>query len=159
MSLPNSKTYVEMNLNPYLKSQIANLISTANLIVGAKNSQISKFHYFTETYPLFRTFKSISVIKIVCNSGVMLSLSLRHEIRCPHNLCYQYIEELLLFLLYVNDLTDIFTDAVTDKLYADDVKTYSSVIVNEKVIGQELQQNLNKLTKWASHWQLTDFII
>ena len=73
----------------------------------------------------------------------MLSLSLRHEIRCPHNLCYQYIEELLLFLLYVNDLTDIFTDAVTVKLYTDDVKTYSSVIVNEKVIGQELQQNLN----------------
>ena len=31
---------------------------------------------------------------------------------------------------------------------ADDVKIYSSVIVNEKVIGQELQQNLNKLTKW-----------
>ena len=37
---------------------------------------------------------------------------------------------------------------------ADDVKIYSSVIVNEKVIGQELQQNLNKLTKWASDWQL-----
>ena len=49
----------------------------------------------------------------------------------------------LLFLLYVNDLTDIFTDAVTVKLYADDVKIYPSV--NEKVIGQELQQNLNKL--------------
>jgi len=56
----------------------------------------------------------------------------------------------VLFLLYVNDLTDIFTDAVTVKLYADDVKIYSSVIVNEKVTGQELQQNLNKLTKWAS---------
>jgi len=81
-------------------------------------------------------------------------LSLRHEIRYSHNLCYQCIEELLLlFLVYVNDLTDIFTDAVTVKLYADDVKTYSSVIVNEKVIGQELQQNLNKLTKWASDWQ------
>ena len=51
-------------------------------------------------------------------------------------------------------MTDIFTDAVTVKLYADDVKIYSSVIVNEKVIGQELQQNLNKLTKWASDWQL-----
>ena len=60
----------------------------------------------------------------------------------------------VLFLLYVNDLTDIFTDTVTVKLYADDVKIYSSVIVNEKVIGQELQQNLNKLTKWASDWQL-----
>ena len=39
--------------------------------------------------------------------------------------------------------TDIFTDAVTVKLYADDVKIYSSIIVNEKVIGQELQHNLN----------------
>ena len=58
----------------------------------------------------------------------------------------------VLFLLYINDLTDIFTDAVTVKLYADDVKIYSSIIVNEKAIGQELQQNLNKLTKWASDW-------
>ena len=33
------------------------------------------------------------------------------------------------FLLYINDLTDIFTDAVTVKLYADDVKIYSSIIV------------------------------
>ena len=60
----------------------------------------------------------------------------------------------VLFLLYINDLTDIFTDAVTVKLYADDVKIYSSIIVNENAIGQELQQNLNKLTKWASDWQL-----
>ena len=52
--------------------------------------------------------------------------------------------------LYYN----IFTDAVTVELYADDVKIYSSTIVNEKAIGQELQQNLNKLKKWASDWQL-----
>ena len=52
--------------------------------------------------------------------------------------------------LYYN----IFTDAVTVELYADDVKIYSSTIVNEKAIGQELQQNLNKLTKWTNDWQL-----
>jgi len=36
----------------------------------------------------------------------------------------------LLFLLYINDLADLFPDKVTIKLYADDVKLYSSVITN-----------------------------
>ena len=30
----------------------------------------------------------------------------------------------------------------------------ADILVNENAIGQELQQNLNKLTKWTNDWQL-----
>jgi len=33
----------------------------------------------------------------------------------------------ILFVLFINDLPDVFTDAVTLKLYADDVKLYSNI--------------------------------
>lgn len=60
----------------------------------------------------------------------------------------------VLFLIYVNDLVDIFTDGVAAKLYADDVKLYSSVIANEGNERTTLQENLYKLAKWANDWQL-----
>ena len=59
-----------------------------------------------------------------------------------------------LFLLYINDLVDVFSDGVIVKLYADDVKLYSSCMIKVNDIDSELQTNLDKLCKWASDWQL-----
>ena len=59
-----------------------------------------------------------------------------------------------LFLLYINDLTDILSnvEGCSVKLYADDVKLYSSFkIANYSV---DLVTMLDRITEWAIVWQL-----
>ena len=60
----------------------------------------------------------------------------------------------LLFLLYFSDLVDVFSDGVIVKLYADDVKLYSSCMISVNDIDFELQMNPDKICKWANDWQL-----
>ena len=48
-----------------------------------------------------------------------------------------------LFLLYINDLIDVFSDGVIVKLYAYDVKLYSSCMIKGNDIDLELQTNLD----------------
>ena len=58
----------------------------------------------------------------------------------------------LLFLLYVNDVTRILDNSVEAKLYADDIKLYTHI---ETIVDEfRLQNNLNKLVRWAEAWQL-----
>jgi len=59
-----------------------------------------------------------------------------------------------LFLLYINDLVDVFSDGVIVKLYADDVKLYSSCMISVNDNDFELQMNLDKICKLANDWQL-----
>ena len=60
---------------------------------------------------------------------------------------------LILFLLYVNDIVDIFSGlSVSCKLYADDVKLYSSYSVS--MISQDLNVAIDRLLLWSSQWQL-----
>ena len=59
----------------------------------------------------------------------------------------------VLFLLYVNDIVDIFSGlSVSCKLYADDVKLYSSYSVN--MTSQDLNVAIDRLLLWSSQWQL-----
>jgi len=60
----------------------------------------------------------------------------------------------LLFLLYINDLVDVFPDKVVIKLYADDVKLYSNITTTMIDTTFKLQDQLDKLAEWASVWQL-----
>ena len=60
----------------------------------------------------------------------------------------------VLFLLYINDLPDIFDDVVTLKLFADDVKLYSSIAAVSSNTSVNITKQLNKVAKWASNWQL-----
>ena len=60
----------------------------------------------------------------------------------------------ILFLLYINDLPDIFNEEVTLKLFADDVKLYSNIAVASSYTPTSLAEQLNKLAKWATDWQL-----
>jgi len=59
----------------------------------------------------------------------------------------------LLFLIFVNDLADIFDNDVTPKLYADDLKIYSTILSDLDSI--RLQENIDKLAAWADTWQLS----
>ena len=52
----------------------------------------------------------------------------------------------LLFLIYINDVVEMFTDSVTPKLYADDIKLYTSIQSNVDCI--DFQNNLNNLYEW-----------
>jgi len=53
----------------------------------------------------------------------------------------------LLFLAYVNDVTDILPSHCTSKLFADDLKLYS--------VAHTIQKSLEKLYHWSNEWQLT----
>ena len=57
----------------------------------------------------------------------------------------------ILFLLYINDITDCITSKV--KIYADDTKIYR-VITDPTADIPALQSDLNNLTHWANTWQL-----
>ena len=57
----------------------------------------------------------------------------------------------LLFLLYINDITECISSTV--KLYADDTKIYREI--SDPIIDcQLLQDDLNNLSEWARKWQL-----
>jgi hypothetical protein len=59
----------------------------------------------------------------------------------------------ILFLLYINDVIDIFDHGVEARLFADDLKLYSSITSDSDSI--RLQMNLQQLEKWSDLWQLT----
>jgi len=57
-----------------------------------------------------------------------------------------------LFLLYINDLVDIFGNSLSVKLFADDVKIYS--VINNIDDTYLLQSGLDALYIWSNVWQL-----
>ena len=59
----------------------------------------------------------------------------------------------LLFLLYINDVVDLFTNNVNVKLYADDIKLYMEI--ENQSDTDVLQQSVDKFKVWAQTWQLS----
>jgi hypothetical protein len=60
----------------------------------------------------------------------------------------------LLFLLFINDVVDLFTDdRCACKLYADDLKIYTNIELNDD--ASVLQSKLDELYKWSEQWQLS----
>ena len=60
----------------------------------------------------------------------------------------------LLFLLFINDVVDLFTDnRCACKLYADDLKIYTNIELSDGV--SVLQSKLDELNKWSEQWQLS----
>ncbi len=55
----------------------------------------------------------------------------------------------LLFLLYVNDITEI-VSGMKIKLFADDIKIYTESCDGEN----KIQENLDRIELWAKNWQL-----
>ena len=58
----------------------------------------------------------------------------------------------LLFLLYVNDVVEIFDDRVTCKLFADDLKMYT--VLSKSIHTSPLSEALERLIHWSRTWQL-----
>jgi Reverse transcriptase (RNA-dependent DNA polymerase) len=59
----------------------------------------------------------------------------------------------LLFLLFINDISTIFQNPITSKLYADDLKLYTTTETIHD--SQQLQYCLDSLHQWSQDWQLT----
>ena len=60
----------------------------------------------------------------------------------------------LLFLIYINDVTDALRSDCTCQLFADDLKLYSvaNIADNNTLV---IQDSLDKLCRWSDLWQLT----
>jgi Reverse transcriptase (RNA-dependent DNA polymerase) len=63
----------------------------------------------------------------------------------------------LLFVLYINDIVGVFSNSITCKLYADDVKMYT--VVKTDIDCQRLQQALDKLQEWSDRRQLKMYVL
>jgi ribonuclease P/MRP protein subunit RPP40 len=60
----------------------------------------------------------------------------------------------LLFLLYINDVVEVFRDSkCTSKLYADDLKVYTEIQLVDDL--NLLQSALDVLYEWSDRWQLS----
>lgn len=59
----------------------------------------------------------------------------------------------ILFLVFINDIGDLFGNNLNLKLYADDVKMYTAISEISNV--DVLQNGLLKLNEWANEWQLS----
>ena len=58
----------------------------------------------------------------------------------------------ILFIIYVNDLEDVLSNKATFKLFADDLKLYSSFNIPSSYVN--LQHALDLLVLWSTSWQL-----
>ena len=58
----------------------------------------------------------------------------------------------IFFIFFINDITLEAIPPSTLKLYADDLKVYSST-ANDKE-GKAFQSTLDKISKWSETWQL-----
>ncbi len=58
----------------------------------------------------------------------------------------------ILFIFYINDLTDEIDNPSVPKLYADDLKAYNSSTSDP--LGQNFKSTLANITKWSDKWQL-----
>ena len=59
----------------------------------------------------------------------------------------------LLFLVYINDLANIFPTNITSKFFADDAKIYTEVVTSADI--DNLQFSLDEVSAWAERWQLS----
>ena len=58
----------------------------------------------------------------------------------------------LLFLIFINDLAEIFPNKVISKYFADDAKLYTDITTGDDI--DDLQFSLDLLSDWARLWQL-----
>jgi len=58
----------------------------------------------------------------------------------------------VLFLLYINDIVDLFGEGLSAKLFADDVKIYG--VINDVLDVIRFQTGLDALNSWSTVWQL-----
>ena len=58
----------------------------------------------------------------------------------------------ILFVVYINELSNLFPNSVKSKYFADDAKMYSEIKCNDDL--DNFQESLDMLSNWANSWQL-----
>jgi len=59
----------------------------------------------------------------------------------------------VLFVIYINELSELFPHSVKSKYFADDAKMYSEIRCNADL--DNFQNSLDMLSNWATSWQLS----
>ena len=153
------------------KSTITNLLESVNdwtLSVENSNDIVIAYIDFTRAFDSVSHEKLVHKLKAYGIAGELLKWVtnfLSDRIQCTKvGGCYSPYKPIrsgviqgsclgpLLFLIYINDVVELFSDLVTPKLYADDVKLYTTIRSNVDCIN--FQHNLNKLYEWTLLWQL-----
>ena len=154
------------------KSTLTNLLKSVTdwtLAIENKKTQTVAYVDFSRAFDTVSHPKLIYKLKVYGISGCLLSLisdflsnrnqttQVGNKFSNTKNITSGVVQGSclgpFLFLLFINDLPEIFSSLVTSKLYADDVKLYAYV----KTLTDEFyfQDNLNRLELWAKTWQLT----
>jgi len=59
-----------------------------------------------------------------------------------------------LFLIYINDITDLFSGAVYIKLFADNIKIYLEINDVSALPSLQKSRPIDDIASWSSTWQL-----
>ena len=59
----------------------------------------------------------------------------------------------LLFVLYINDVVNMFHNGIEPKPYADNLKLYCEIVAEDDHLI--IQHGLDDLVSWSKKWQLT----
>ena len=82
---------------------------------------------------------------------VKINSSLSSPCQVTSGVCQGSVLGPLLFNVFINDVTDSLDPSTTAKLFADDIKLYSSF---SNISPSNLQSQLNIIQLWSSTWQL-----
>ena len=82
---------------------------------------------------------------------VKINSSLSSPCQVTSGVCQGSVLGPLLFNVFINDVTDSLDPSTTAKLFADDIKLYSSF---SNISPSNLQNQLNIIQLWSSTWQL-----
>ena len=88
------------------------------------------------------------LLTIGYSARVLMSRSYSEFVNVPSGVIQGNVLGPLLFLLYVNDVADIFNGNCVYKLYADDIKLYS--VLDSANDCSDLQCQLNDLQQWLN---------
>ena len=116
-------------------------VSLPKLIHKLQNSEIAGNLLSCIKSMLFGRSQQVKVGNSLSNSKMVISGVPQGSVLGP-----------ILFIFFVNDITLMAIPPCTPKLYADDLKEYSSA-ANDKD-GTKFQETLNRITEWAETWQL-----
>jgi hypothetical protein len=82
---------------------------------------------------------------------VKINSSLSSSRQVTSGVCQGSVLGPLLFNVFINDITDLLDPSTTAKLFADDIKLYSSF---SNILPNCLQSQLNIIERWSSVWQM-----
>ena len=148
-------------------AQLLESVNDRSLAISNRRLSDVIYYDFSKAFDFVNHPNNLQVVRMwfnwqtVGNFGCILSNKLQRVV--IDNVCSPYepvtsgmtqgsVLGPLLFLLFINDVTDLFDVTVNVKLYADDIKMHFEIVNNANV--DCLQKGINDLSTWAENWQL-----